>query len=715
MKNKNLYAASSLLLVLIQSFANAAQTDIDPMNSDVSMVLTPTRLRQSLSDVPGSVTVLTADMLTQFGIRSVPEALRLVPGMAVVQVSGSDYRISYHGTNISAPRRMNVLIDGVSVYRSAFARVDWTALPVAMADIQRIEVTRDPDSASYGPNSMLATINIITKYPQEVPGTTLDATAGSRRTADGMARYSGKVDDSTTYRVTVEHQQNLGFNNVIAPPNVGPTADPDHDASRLNKITFRSMTDIAPNQTFDLELSVLQGKQDNQVADTYTTSFPDVYLQEYDANAIWKDALSDTHELQVQAYLTQHRQAQSWNECLPTLAFLPQMGALYKASPTYVNEILAGIQPSGGTPTDNLLAAAAIRSILSLGPAALAPSCGTANQDYTEQRADIEFQDTYVFSPSLRMVSGAGLRRDIATSQTYLDGTVGNTTWRAFANVEYKPVPTVVINAGGYYEKDQLTGSSFSPRIALNKHLDDNNTIRFVVSKADRMPDIIEQRANWAYQVTNLSPLLYGLNYATFAQSATAPGNISAEHILSREIGYNGNFSRIGLTIDAKIFDDYLSDLISQRLILNSFAPTNSNDVTLRGAELQADYTPSQSWMMHAGYSYLLNSASTAMEQTMYSRNSGSVAVSHVFDSGWRASVGLYEYQATLLGQSGYGKQDVTVSKTYKLSRDSSITPTFTVTHLDHRSTEYMYGAGLSTENSYASPWQYYLSTRITF
>ena len=393
----------------------------------------------------------------------------------------------------------------------------------------------------------------------------------------------------------------------------------------------------------------------------------------------------------------------------------PQMGALWNADPAYVNDILAGVQPSGGTATDNALAAAAIRSIMSLGAAATSPTCGVANQNYREQRADIEVQDTYVFSSALRMVSGAGFRRDIATSQTYLGGTVGNTTWRAFANLEYKPVPTVNINAGGYYERDQLTGSSFSPRIALNKHLDDNNTIRFVVSEADRMPDIIEQRADWSYLVTNLNPSFYGANSATFAQSAVAPGNLSAERILSREIGYTGNFSQLGLMIDAKIFNDYLSDLISERLILNNYTPTNSNDAHLRGAEFQADYIPAQSWTMHLGYSYLINDASTVLEQTMYSRNSGSVAVAHAFDSGWNAAVGLYEYQAAPLGQSEYGKQDLTVSKTYRISQNSSVTPTFTITHLDHRATQYMYDIGLLTENSYASPWQYYLTTKITF
>lgn len=93
-------------------------SDLDLLGSDegdIPMVLTPTRLRQSLVDVPNSVTILTAKMMKQFGITSIPEALRLVPGMAVTQMTGHDYRINYHGTHVLVPRRMNILVDGVAI------------------------------------------------------------------------------------------------------------------------------------------------------------------------------------------------------------------------------------------------------------------------------------------------------------------------------------------------------------------------------------------------------------------------------------------------------------------------------------------------------------------------------------------------------------------------------------------------------------------------
>lgn len=715
MTKSSIILAASALILSIESPAFADTNDPDILDDDVSIVLTQTRLRQSLADVPGSVTVITADMLAKFGVRSIPEALRLVPGMIVTQVSGNDYRINYHGTNIYSPRRMNVLIDGMSVYLSAFARVDWTALPVAIEDIQRIEVTRGPNSASYGPNSMLAIINIITKHPQAVEGTTLSATGGTRGTANGMVRHAGKIGDATSYRMTLEHQQNRGFNSV-AIPTTGQTAGLDHDSSHIDKFNFRSITDLSKRDTLDLQVALLSGSQDALGVDSFNRNFfPDVWLNEYDVNAIWRRTISANEELKVQAYLSQHNNDQSWTECLPTLAFLPQVGALWRANPNYMRTIISGGTPSGGTPTDNALAIAARQAIRALGPRALMPTCGNVNQNYRERRADLEVQDTYVFSNALRMVGGLGVRRDLADSMTYLNGTVGNTTWRAFTNIEYKPVTSVSMNIGGYYEHDTLTGSSFSPRFALNKHIDGNNTVRFVVSRANRMPDIFEQRANWSYLLTNLTPPLNGATEAYYAQSARALGNLNAEKILSKEIGYTGNFPQYALMLDAKVFDDHLTNLISERLILNNFSSTNTGDVRLRGAEIQVDYEPAERWMMHIGYSHVNNDASNPLEKTQYAKNSGSIAVTHLLQNGWRGSLALYAYQAAPLGQSAYGKQDLTFSKTYRLGKDVSVTPTFTVTHLDHRAIQYFYDIDRSAKNSYSSSMQYYLTVKLTF
>lgn len=704
-------ALSALTLTTLQAFGQSADLDII---DNTNVVLTPTRLRQPISEVPGSVTVITADMLAKYGIASVPEALRLVPGMAVSQLSGGEYTINYHGSNSKSPRRMNVLVDGMSVYRSAFAQVDWTMLPVAMDDIERIEVTRGPNSASYGPNSMLAIINIITKHPNESVGTSLSGSAGSRKTRTATARHGGKLGATTNYWLTLDHHQSAGFDEVHGSDLTLPGVDPHHDRTERDLLNFRSSTELGKDSNLEFRLSALNGRQENPMIDQYQRSFPDVGLQERDIGVTWRKSLSPAHELKVNAYVSRHSNDQNWVTCLPALAYLPELGTLWRANPNYVLAIIAGRTPSGGTQADNLLAAAALLAIRGLGARATAPACGTTNQNYVENRADIEVQTTSVISDSLRFVAGGGGRRDTAESATFLGGKVSNNTWRVFANAEYRPAPTLVVNAGGYYESDNLTGSSFSPRIALNKHLDANNTVRVVLSRANRMPGIIEQRANWSYLTTGLNPALLGVTEAYFAQSARAAGTLDAEKNTSREIGYTGNFQAHGLMVDAKLFDDQLTNLISERLALVSFNPSNANSLRLRGAELQVDYAPTPKWSVHAGYSYLDASATTPMELTQYSRNSGMFAASHLLPGDVRVSLAAYKNQGSENGQSGFGKQDLTLSKRFRVG-GAGLTPTLTVTHLDETEVRYFYDISNSITNRIGNKMQYQVSIKATF
>jgi iron complex outermembrane receptor protein len=712
MKTLPYYLALGVLAATsLQAFGQS--NDLDIIDS-TNVVLTPTRLRQSLSEVPVSVTVITADMLFKYGIGSVPEALRLVPGMAVTQESGGNYTINYHGSNSLVSRRMNVLIDGMSVYRSAFAQVDWTMLPVAMEDIERIEVTRGPNSASYGPNSMLAIINIITRHPNESAGTSLSGSTGSRQTRTATARHGGKLGNSTNFWITLDHQETEGFAEVFGKGFTQPGLDPHHDRSERQLLNFRSSTELATDENLEFRLSALNGKQENQLFEAYQRSFPDVGLQERDIGVTWQKTLSPAHELKVSAYISKHSNDQKWIECLPALAYLPELGTLWKANPNYVLAIIAGRLPSGGSPADNLMAAAAIRAIRALGAKATAPACGTTNQDYVENRADIEIQNTTVISDSLRFVAGAGGRRDTAESATYLGGKVGNNTWRVFANAEYRPRPSIIVNAGGYYESDNLTGSSFSPRIAMNKHINANNTVRVVLSRANRMPGIIEQRANWSYLTTGLNPALLGVTEAYYAQSARAPGNLEAEKNTSREIGYNGNFPAHGLMVDAKLFEDRLSNLISQRLTLSDFSPTNNNSLKLRGAEFQVDYAPVPKWNVHAGYSYLDASASTPLELTQYSKHSGVIAASHLLPEDLRLSLAVYQNDGVSTGQNSFGKQELTLAKSFRVG-SSILTPAFTVTHLNNQIVRYFYDIDKSLTNRVSDEMQYRFILKATF
>src|SRR5204862_7186304 len=93
---------------------------------------------------------------------------------------------------------------------------------------------------------------------------------------------------------------------------------------------------------------------------------------------------SPTHELKVQASFWSDRVKQEWTSCVPRGLLVPELFTLYQPNPDYANAIAAGRSPSGGSPSDNALGASAIAAIARLGPRALQPTCGTANQNLTE-------------------------------------------------------------------------------------------------------------------------------------------------------------------------------------------------------------------------------------------------------------------------------------------------------------------------------------------
>jgi iron complex outermembrane receptor protein len=708
MLRKLLIASVSLSALTLPTPAHPADADSGLTIDALPVVLTPTRLRQSLADVPASVTILTSDMLREFGVRSIPDALRLVPGMIVTQVTGFDYRVGYHGGNVHSPRRMNVMVDGMSLYWPGLSRVDWEEIPLAIEDIDRIEVTRGANSATYGANSMVAIVNIITKHPRDTEGLRVRLLTGSQKTREATGGYSGTIG-STAYRLTFQHHENNGYD-------FASTRGLGRDDGRKQFLTFSSTTELPRQQTLDVSAGFLKLDREIEFGDTAQKTFPDAKSNNYFLNVRWRKALTDNQDLKIQTYARHHSLKQGWTSCPPTATLLPEMFELYRSNPRYAAEILAGRRPTGGTRQDDALAVAALTAIGRLGPArARAPNCGDVNQDFKQTRYDFELEHTYIFSPTLRLVSGAGARSDSAESPILLNGKHMNRGWRVFANTEFKPSKHFTINAGGYYEHDQLSDSAFSPRLALNTHLTPNHTLRLVLSQAVRTPDIYEQRSDAIYRVTNLDPPLNGSTNGVFYQSARAPGNLQNERILSREIGYLGNFPQLGLRIDAKAFDDKLSRLISEKLQLSDFNPTNSNSARQRGAELQFTYQPNARWRAHAGYSHVRTKTSHPFERTLGARHSGALGVAYTHPSDWTIGFAASAYNSNDDGQSRYGRQELTLRRPFRLGARTKLDAAFTVSHLDNRSATYLTDINQIRESRYSDSMQYFFTLGITY
>lgn len=676
--------ATALGVLAASALAQSPAQPADAPDADYPVVITPARLRQSLADVPASVSIITGETLRRYGIRSVPEALRLVPGMAVTHASGPDYRINYHGTNMLSPRRMNVLIDGISVYRPAFSEVIWSQLPVVVEDIDRIEVTRGPASAAYGPNSMLAVVNIITRHPKDVDRAYASVTLGSQSSVDATGRVAFNLGQSSV-SITAQRSRFGGYDELAQDPN-------GHDTLTRRLLDIRSRTPLSQTDSLSLRAAVVQGTSEVAFADDFQLSFPDRRYTDAYLGATWTKEFSPEHELRVRIDHARQRDRQSWRTCLPTLVLLPEMFNLWRANPAYADTLLAGMLPSGGTAEDDALAAQAAAAVGALGARAFSPTCVTPNQDTLQFRTDIELQDTLVVSDRLRFVAGVGARHQGGESQTYFGGKKSSGLRWVFGNVEARPLPWLTLNAGGYYESNSLSPSTFAPRFAANIRVTPAQTLRLVLSRGSRSPDIQEQDTNWSYTFTDLTPPLNGSSVARFYQSRVGPGNLVSERIKSIELGYVVNVQRYGLLADFKVFNDELTSLISERTNLAGTPPTNEGAVKLRGAEAQASITLSPHWSAFANYAYLENASPTKpLERSQYSRLSGAIGLTHDLGSDWRTSIAYFGASGDGLAESRYGRLDLTVLKTGQLA-GSNWEATIGLRRLDNPVVSYAHG-----------------------
>ena len=158
-----------------------------------------TNKEQQLAKVAGAVYVITKEQIARSGMTSVPELLRLAPGVDVARINGNQWSVSIRGPVGAYANKLLVLIDGRSVYSPIFSGVYWDVGMPLLEDIERIEVIRGPGATIWGANAVLGVINIITKSTRDTHGTTLMAAAGNTEPFQGSIRMGG-VFGSTNYR-----------------------------------------------------------------------------------------------------------------------------------------------------------------------------------------------------------------------------------------------------------------------------------------------------------------------------------------------------------------------------------------------------------------------------------------------------------------------------------------------------------------------------------
>ncbi|HET6251581.1 MAG TPA: TonB-dependent receptor [Tepidisphaeraceae bacterium] len=172
----------------------------DLMNVEVTSV---SKKKQSILDAPAAITVISEDDISRSGFSTIPDLLRLVPGMDVARVNSSDYAISVRGFNDQFADKLLVLQDGRSLYTPLFGGTYWETVDYIMADLDRIEVIRGPGATLWGANAVDGVINITSKDSRDTQGWLLSSRA-SNDDSNFSARYGGKLAPDTFYRAYIK-------------------------------------------------------------------------------------------------------------------------------------------------------------------------------------------------------------------------------------------------------------------------------------------------------------------------------------------------------------------------------------------------------------------------------------------------------------------------------------------------------------------------------
>jgi iron complex outermembrane receptor protein len=262
-------------------------------------VTTASKEPEKISKTPAAIFVLTQDDIRRSGATSIPEVLRLVPGVEVARISSNQWSVNIRGLGSGFSKSVLVLIDGRSVYTPLYAGVYWDVQNVLLEDVDRIEVIRGPGGTIWGSNAVNGVINIITKNAKDTRGAYASTRVGNVDQSQAGVRYGGAHGSNLNYRAYA-----MGFGQT---PEFHPGGG-NYDAWQLGQAGFRTDSQPTDRDSLTVQGDLYKGNVGQQVAIASYSPPSQVTIngtQDVSGGNLlgrWRRELSSTSDVQVQAY-----------------------------------------------------------------------------------------------------------------------------------------------------------------------------------------------------------------------------------------------------------------------------------------------------------------------------------------------------------------------------------------------------------------------------
>ncbi|HEV8639670.1 MAG TPA: TonB-dependent receptor [Methylomirabilota bacterium] len=518
------------------------------MNLEVTSV---SKHAQRLVDSAAAISVLTQDDIRRSGATTIPEALRLVPGLYVARVDSNVWVVNARGFAARFNNKFLVLLDGRSVYTPVFSGVFWDVQDTVLEDIERIEVIRGPGAALWGANAVNGVINIITKSARDTQGGLLSGGAGTEERGFGTVRYGGKAGG-------VALRAYAKYFNRDDQELKGPGHRDAGDGWEVFRGGVRADADLSERDT----LTILADGYTGTVGEPLEVPslLPPFATTEQLAKPIWgfnllgrwQRAFSEASSILVQAYYDLSRRE----------------------------------DPRATVNLDTVDVEVQYRRPL-----------GTWN-DFT---AGVGYRYHHFESMPGRTVSFSPQTRDL-------------NLFSAFAHNDTTIIEkTLHLILGTKLEHNTFTGLEWQPNGRLLWTPNPDNTIWGAVSRAVRTPSIVDRQAA-AINLTVVPPNPPAVPVPVLVQGSGNP-HVQSEKLLAYELGYRTRpLARLSVDIAAfyNVYEDIIAfaDPTSPQLapvphVLAQNALTNAFDAETYGTEVGSNLDLLKWWRLRASYTYL--------------------------------------------------------------------------------------------------------------
>jgi iron complex outermembrane receptor protein len=620
-------------LIVIAEDGYISETDYF---EDVQTVVSATRLKQKVTDAPVSVTIIDSEMIAASGATEIYELLRFVPGYFSYSVWGSQVGVSSHFQPTDVGTRLEVQVNGRSIYEPLFSAVDWMSLGIDLDDIDYIEVVRGSSATTYGSNAFLGAINIITKDVLSRPKASIRTTIGNIGLRNVTVNHSGNFKD-IDYGLSLVHRSNTGFAALDTISRPRDLSSDDRESLQLS-LQGLYVSDLNNQIEFDVGL----GRSDLQIPTAIDSRGYSNRDHENNYQRIKWIHKSKHSEESVQFY-------HNYLKLRDDLS-LGLLSDVIGVSPAQVSLLFPG------NSDENIF---------------------IDNDSGFSQRYDLEFEQKKVASDYIKFVWGAGFRQDRVKSQYFFgDGVKSEERYRVFGNIDWKLNQKLNTNIGLFAEKTDSTELVYSPRLALNFHPQKNHTIRASIVQGSRIPSVTDTNVNTSFHFSNNSPI---------DTLVTSVNDLSEEKVRAFEIAYIAKFPKIKTEVDIKFFREEMKDFIygqtrpSTDLDGEVRVLDNLSNLTTKGLELQLNHKVKAipDLNLRLSYAYLETSGtvikdirdpSNTVEASALPRHSGTLMLTKKLANQYNLS-GILQYQSDYQNRRvGFKRVDLRLGKKLKLS-----------------------------------------------